>query len=184
MEVLYERCAGLDVHKKTVKVCLLTPGADQHPRKEIRTYGTKTADLLELHDWLREQGCTHLAMESTGVYWRPIYNLLEGDFELVVVNAQPIKTVPGRKTDVKDAEWIADLLQHGLLRARCIPSAPQRELRELTRYRTRLGEERAREVNRLQKTLEDTNLKLGDVESRCDGQSLPRHFVRDCGRRN
>jgi transposase len=171
MEVLYERCAGLDVHKKTVKVCLLTPGADQHPRKEIRTYGTKTADLLELHDWLREQGCTHLAMESTGVYWRPIYNLLEDDFELLVVNAQHIKTVPGRKTDVKDAEWIADLLQHGLLRASFIPSVPQRELRDLTRYRTRLGEERAREVNRLQKTLEDTNLKLGDVVSDVMGKA-------------
>lgn len=165
MEALYERCAGLDVHKKTVKVCLLTPGGDQRPVKEIRTYGTKTAELLELRDWLKEQGCTHLAMESTGVYWKPIYNLLEGDFALLVVNAHHLKTVPGRKTDVKDAEWIADLLQHGLLRASFIPSAPQRELRDLTRYRTRLVEERAREVNRLQKTLEDTNLKLGDVVS-------------------
>jgi transposase len=123
MEVLYERCAGLDVHKKTVKACLLTPGADQRPAKAIRTYGTKTADLLELRDWLKAQGCTHLAMESTGVYWKPIYNLLEGDFEVLVVNAQHIKTVPGRKTDVKDAEWIADLLQHGLVRASFIPSA-------------------------------------------------------------
>jgi transposase len=165
MEVLYERCAGLDVHKKTVKVCVLTPRTDQHPHKEIRTYGTKTQDLLELHDWLKAQGCTHLAMESTGVYWRPVFNLLEGDFALLVVNAQHIKTVPGRKTDVKDAEWIAELVQHGLLRASFIPSAPQRELRELTRYRTRLVEDRAREVNRLQKTLEDTNLKLGDVVS-------------------
>jgi transposase len=165
MEVLYERCAGLDVHKQTVKVCLLTPGADQRPHKAIRTYGTKTVELLELRDWLKAQGCTHLAMESTGVYWKPIYNLLEGDFELLVVNAHQLKTVPGRKTDVKDAEWIADLLQHGLLRASFIPSAPQRELRELTRYRTRLVEERAREINRLQKTLEDTNLKLGDVVS-------------------
>jgi transposase len=171
MEVLYERCAGLDVHKKNVKVCLIVPGADQHLHKEIRTYATKTQDLLELRDWLKEQGCTHLAMESTGVYWRPIYNLLEGDFELLVVNAQHFKTVPGRKTDVKDAEWIADLLQHGLLRASFIPSAPQRELRDLTRYRTRLVEERAREVNRLQKTLEDTNLKLGDVVSDVMGKA-------------
>jgi transposase len=171
MEVLYERCAGLDVHKKNVKVCLITPGGDQRPHKEIRSYATKTQDLLELHDWLQEQGCTHLAMESTGVYWKPIYNLLEGDFELLVVNAHHLKTVPGRKTDVKDAEWIADLLQHGLLRASFIPSAPQRELRDLTRYRTRLGEERAREVNRLQKTLEDTNLKLGDVVSDVMGKA-------------
>jgi transposase len=171
MEVLYERCAGLDVHKKTVKVCLITPGADQHPHKEIRTYATKTQDLLDLRDWLKEQGCTTVAMESTGVYWRPIYNLLEGDFELLVVNAQHFKTVPGRKTDVKDAEWIADLLQHGLLRASFIPSAPKPELRDLTRYRTRLVEERAREVNRLQKTLEETNLKLGDVVSDVMGKA-------------
>jgi transposase len=109
MEVLYERCAGLDVHKQTVKVCLITPGIDQRPVKEIRTSGTKTQDLLELRDWLKAQGCTHLAMESTGAYWRPVFNLLEGDFERLVVNAHHLKTVPGRKTDVKDAEWIADL---------------------------------------------------------------------------
>src|SRR6185437_5826488 len=117
------------------------------------------------------QGCTHLAMEATGVYWKPVYNLLEGGFELLVVNAQHIKAVPGRKTDTKDAEWIADLLQHGLLKASFIPSAPQRELRELTRYRVRLTEERSREVNRLQKTLEDTNLKLGDVVSDVMGKA-------------
>src|SRR5215469_14372996 len=149
MEILYERCAGLDVHKKNVKVCLITPGPYHQPHKEIRTYLTTTAGLLQMRDWLSAQGCTHLAMESTGVYWKPIYNLLEGDFEMLVVNAHHLKTVPGRKTDVKDAEWIADLLQHGLLRASFIPSAPQRELRDLTRYRTRLVEERAREVNRL-----------------------------------
>lgn len=124
-----------------------------------------------MRDWLKEQGCTHIALESTGVYWKPIYNLLEEDFEILVVNAHHLKTVPGRKTDVKDSEWIADLLQHGLLRASFIPSAPQRELRELTRYRTRLIEERAREINRLQKTLEDTNLKLGDVVSDLMGKA-------------
>ncbi len=124
-----------------------------------------------MRDWLKEQGCTHIAMEATGVYWKPIYNLLEGDFELLVVNAQHIKSVPGRKTDVKDAEWIADLLSYGLLSASFIPSAPQRELRELTRYRTKLVEERAREINRLQKTLEDTNLKLGDVVSDVMGKA-------------
>jgi transposase len=171
MEVLYQHCAGLDVHKKNVKVCLITPGADGQLHKELRTYATTTQDLLQMHDWLHSQGCTHVAMESTGVYWKPIYNLFEGDFTLLVVNARHIKTVPGRKTDVKDAEWIADLLQHGLLHASFIPWAPQRELRDLTRYRTRLVEERAREINRLQKTLEDTNLTLGDVGSSVMGKA-------------
>jgi transposase len=171
MEIVYERCAGLDVHKKNVKACFSGPGKGGHRTKETRTYLTMTQILLEMRDWLKEQGCTHIAMEATGVYWKPIYNLLEGDFEILVVNAHHIKTVPGRKTDVKDAEWIADLLAHGLLSASFIPSAPQRELRELTRYRTSLVEERAREVNRLQKTLEDTNLKLGDVVSDVMGKA-------------
>ena len=171
MEVLYPRCAGCDVHKKTVKVCLMVQEGKASPKKILRTYKTMTADLLEMRDWLAEQGCTHIAMEATGVYWRPIFNLLGADFELLVVNAHHIKAVPGRKTDVKDAEWIADLLRHGLLRASFIPSEPQRELRELTRYRTRLTEERTREVNRLQKTLEDTNLKLGDVVSDIMGKA-------------
>jgi transposase len=171
MEILHERCAGLDVHKKNVKACLSAPGKDGQRSKETRTYLTMTGNLLEMRDWLKEQGCTHIALEATGVYWKPIYNLLEGDFEILVVNAHHIKTVPGRKTDVKDAEWIADLLAHGLLSASFIPSAPQHELRELTRYRTSLVEERAREVNRLQKTLEDTNLKLGDVVSDVMGKA-------------
>ena len=165
MEILYTHCAGLDVHKKTVKVCLLTQGSNGQPHKEFRTYGTTTEELLKLSDWLREQGCTHVAFEATGVYWKPVFNLLEGRFELLVVNAQHIKAVPGRKTDVRDAEWIADLLRHGLLKASFIPSSPQRELRDLTRYRVKLTEEKAREINRVQKTLEDTNLKLGDVVS-------------------
>ena len=159
MEILYERCAGLDVHKKNVKACVATPGEGGKRKKETRTSLTMTQDVLEMRDWLKEQGCTQIAMEATGVYWKCMYNLLEGDFEILVVNAHHIKTVPGRKTDVKDAEWIADLLSHGLLTASFIPSAPQRELRDLTRYRAKLVEERAREVNRLQKTLEDTNLK-------------------------
>lgn len=171
MEILYTRCAGCDVHKKTIKVCLLMQDEHGKPQKEFRTYGTTTEELLKLSDWLKEQGCTCVAMEGTGVYWKPVYNLLEGNFELLVVNAQHIKAVPGRKTDTKDAEWIADLLQHGLLKASFIPSAPQRELRELTRYRVRLTEERAREVNRVQKTLEDTNLKLGDVVSDVMGKA-------------
>src|SRR6266568_7818284 len=163
MEILYTNCAGLDVHKKTVKVCVLTHTSNGQLQKEFRTYFTTTEELLKLGDWLKEQGCTHIAFEATGVYWKPVFNLLESSFEVLVVNAQHIKAVPGRKTDVKDAEWIADLLQHGLLKASFIPSSPQRELRDLTRYRVRLTEEKAREINRVQKTLEDTNLKLGDV---------------------
>ncbi len=154
MEIVYTRCCGLDVHKRSVVACLLVPGPEGTPTKEIRTFGTMTHDLLALSDWLRAAACTHVAMESTGVFWKPIYNLLEGQFELLVVNAQHIKAVPGRKTDVRDAEWIADLLRHGLLRPSFIPARPQRELRELTRYRTTLVNERANEVNRLQKVLE------------------------------
>ncbi len=181
MEILYTNCAGLDVHKKTVKVCLLTRTSDGQLHKEFRTYFTTTEELLQLGDWLKEQGCTHVAFEATGVYWKPVFNLLEGSFELLVVNAQHIKAVPGRKTDVKDAEWIADLLAHGLLKASFIPSGPQRELRDLTRYRVRLTEEKAREVNRVQKTLEDTNLKLGDVVSDIMGKAsrMIQHAIAD-----
>jgi transposase len=171
MEMLYARCAGFDVHKKTVRVCLLIRQENGTLQKEFRTYATTTQDVLNLLDWLLSQGCTHVAIEGTGVYWKPVYNLFEGHIEVLVVNAQHIKAVPGRKTDTKDAEWIANLLQHGLLRASFIPSAPQRELRELTRYRVRLTEERAREVNRVQKTLEGMNLKLGDVVSDIMGKA-------------
>ena len=163
MDVVHTRCCGVDVHKKTMVACLIVPGAGATPRKEIRTFGTMTADLLALVDWLVAAGCTHVAMESTGVYWKPLYNLLEGTLEVLVVNAQHIKNVPGRKTDVRDCEWIADLLRHGLLRASFIPDRPQRELRELTRYRTSLIRERSAEVNRLQKTLEGANIKLAAV---------------------
>ena len=171
IDVLNARCAGFDVHKKTIKVCLLLKQADGKECREIRTYGTTTHELLSLSDWLKEQGCTHIAMEATGVYWKPVYNLLEGNFELIVANAQLIYAVPGRKTDVNDAQWIAMLLQLGLLKPSFIPAAPQRELRELTRYRVRLTEERSREVNRLQKTLEDANIKLGDVVSDVMGKA-------------
>jgi transposase len=170
MELVYQRCCGIDIHKKVIVACLIIWTNGQR-HKEIRSFRTVTAELLQLLDWLKAAHCTHVAMESTGVYWKPIYNLLEGHFDLLVVNAQHIKTVPGRKTDVRDAEWIADLLQHGLLRGSYIPPAPQRELRELTRYRTSLVEERARAVNRLQKTLEDTNIKLGDVATDIMGKS-------------
>lgn len=125
MEVIYERYCGLDVHKRTVAACLLTPGPEGERRQETRTFGTMTEDLLALADWLAEAGCTHAAMEATGAYWKPIHNILEGQFELLVVNAQHVKAVPGRKTDVRDAEWLADLLQHGLLRRSFIPARPE-----------------------------------------------------------
>ena len=173
MDVLYERCCGLDVHKKTVVACVLMPGAAgaAEPAKQIRTFATMTADLLALADWLAAQGVTHVAMESTGVYWHPVWNVLEGQFDLLLVNAQHIKAVPGRKTDVRDCEWLAQLLRHGLVRGSYVPDRPQRELRELTRYRTSLVAERTAEVNRLQKTLEGANLKLGAVATNVVGVS-------------
>lgn len=159
MDVVFPYCCGLDVHKNSVVACVITPN-----EKEIRTFGTMTRDLLNLADWIISKGCTHVAMESTGVYWKPIYNILEQyQLELLVVNARHIKTVPGRKTDVKDAEWIADLLRHGLLKGSYIPNRDQRELKELLSYRKSLIEERAREVNRIQKTLEGAGIKLGSV---------------------
>ncbi|HEX6484193.1 MAG TPA: IS110 family transposase [Ktedonobacteraceae bacterium] len=149
MQIIYEYCAGIDIHKKVVVVCLLVSHAAGQPMKEVRSFRTTTAGLLALRDWLQAAGCTHVAMESTGVYWKPVYNLLEGACELLVVNAQHIKAVPGRKTDVKDAEWIAELLAHGLLTGSFIPPTDQRELRELTRFRTSVVEDRARVINRL-----------------------------------
>jgi transposase len=165
MDVRYERCCGLDVHKKTVVACLVSSEPDGSVRKEVRTFGTMTADLLALADWLRAAGVRAVALESTGVYWKPIWNLLEDEFELRLANARHVKAVPGRKTDVRDSEWLADLLRHGLLPTSVIPARPQRELRELTRYRTALLRERAAEVNRLQKALEGANLKLAAVAS-------------------
>ena len=165
MDAIYERCCGLDIHKRTVVACLIVPGSGRQSRKEIRTFGTMTDDLLALADWLAAQSVTHVAMESTGVFWKPLFNLLEDRFQLLLVNARDIKQVPGRKTDVKDCEWIADLLRHGLLKASFVPDRPQRELRELVRYRTTLVRERSAEVNRLQKTLEGANIKLASVAS-------------------
>ena len=171
MQVLFSRCAGLDVHKATVVGCVLITAANGSVVKEIRTFGTVTRDLLALGDWLKGHQVTHAAMESTGSYWKPVYNLLEGQAELLVVNAQHIKAVPGRKTDVKDAEWIADLLRHGLLRGSFIPAKPQRELRELVRHRANLVGRRAQVVNELQRTLESTNIKLGNVVTDITGVS-------------
>jgi transposase len=170
MQVQYERCCGIDVHKDTITACLIIPGADGQPVKETCTFSTMTGDLTALAQWLKEKGCTHVAMESTGVYWKPVYNLLEGAFEILVVNPTVIKKLKN-KTDVADAEWIADLLRHGLLRGSFIPSAQQRILRDLTRYRTTLLDDRTREVNRLQKVLEDANLKLASVATDIMGVS-------------
>jgi transposase len=166
MHIMYERCAGLDVHKKTVVACVLTPAGP-----ETRTFGTMTAELLTLADWLLISGCTHVAMESTGDYWKPVFNILEGTFELLLVNAQHVKAVPGCKTDVKDAAWLAELLQHGLLRASFIPPVAQRELRDLTRYRSTFIQERVTLINRVQKLLEDANIKLAAVASDIMGVS-------------
>ena len=171
MEITYTHAAGLDVHKKTVVACCFTPGPTGKPQQEIRTFGTMTQDLLALVDWLTTKGITHVAMESTGEFWKPVYNLLEGSFTVLVVNAQHIKTVPGRKSDVKDAEWIADLLRYGLLRASFILPLPQRDLRDLTRQRTNLVQDRARVVNQLQKVLEWANITLSSVVSDIMGVS-------------
>ncbi len=180
MDVMHERCCGLDVHKLTVVACLLTPGTSRapgtsatrgRPAKEVRTFGTMTEDLLALGDWLAAADCTHVVLESTGVYWKPVWNVLEGSFALLLVNAQHVKQVPGRKTDVKDAEWLAELLRHGLVRGSFVPDQPQRELRELTRYRTAKVRERTREVQRLQKTLEGANIKLASVATDVTGKS-------------
>src|SRR5690242_12022906 len=171
MEVAFERCCGLDIHKDKIVACLLTPGASGRAQRELRVFGTFTREILAMSDWLAAAGCTHLAMESTGSYWKPLYNVLEGRFQLFVVNARHLKLVPGRKTDVKDAEWIADLLRHGLLRASFIPPKPIRDLRELTRYRKTLVQERGRETNRLQKLLEGANIKLASVATDVLGKS-------------
>ncbi|MFZ5502531.1 MAG: IS110 family transposase [Pseudomonadota bacterium] len=171
MEVVYERCAGLDVHKKSVVACRITPGVGRDWQKERRRFGTMTDELLQLVDWLAAGGVTTVAMESTGVYWKPVFNILESEFEVLLVNARHIKYVPGRKSDMSDAQWIGELLQHGLLKASYIPPAPQRDLRDLIRYRTSLIQERTREINRVQKVLEDANVKLASVASNVLGVS-------------
>jgi transposase len=173
MEVLHARCAGLDVHKKTVVACAMWSGPAGAVVTDTKTFGTMTRDLAALAGWLAGQGCVAVAMEATGAYWKPVYNVLEaaGGFELWVVNAEHLRAVPGRKTDVKDAAWIATLLRHGLVRASFIPDRAQRERRELVRYRTTLIRERADEVNRLQKTLEGANIKLAAVLSDLTGAS-------------
>jgi transposase len=173
MEVVYERCAGLDVHKRTVVACVLAPGADGRVTPAIRRFETMLDELEALAGWLAEQAVTHVALESTGVYWQPVWNVLEehGGFELLLVNARHIKAVPGRKADVRDSQWLAELLRHGLVRGSFVPARAQRELRELTRYRTALIEDRTAQVNRLQKTLESANIELAAVASDVTGVS-------------
>jgi transposase len=170
MEVLYPRCAGLDVHQQTVVACARVASGSK-VQQEVRTFGTATGDLLALADWLTTHGCTHVAMESTGVYWKPIWHVLDGQIELILANALQIRGVPGRKTDVNDAMWIADLLAHGLIRSSFVPPAAIHELRDLTRTRKQLMREVAQHTLRIQKVLEDANLKLTSVISDVMGMS-------------
>jgi transposase len=165
MELLYPRCAAIDVHKRTAVAAVAWVDEAGRHHRQVRTFATMTGDLERLRDWLAERGVTHVAMESTGVYWKPLFNVLEERFAVVLANAAHVKAVPGRKTDVRDSEWLLELMQHGLIRASFIPSAPIRELRELNRHRANLVEERARAANRVQKVLEDANIKLASVVS-------------------
>jgi transposase len=184
MEKVLERCAALDVHKRQVTACAHVPDR-RGERSELRAeFQTMTPDLLALRDWLKGLGVTHVAMEATGVYWKPVYYLLEDDFELLLVNASHVKNVPGSKTDVADAQWLCELLEHGLLRASFVPPKPIRELRDLTRYRKSLVWERQREANRLQKLLEDANIKLASVATRVLGVSGRAMLAELCEGRN
>ncbi len=163
MDRWIERCCGLDVHKQTVAACVRVPGAQGRRTQEVRTFGTTTPDLLALQDWLAAHQVTHVAMESTGVFWKPVYYVLEARFTVLLVNAAHVKQVPGRKTDVRDCQWIAELLEHGLLRGSFVPPPGIRDLRELTRYRRTQIQERTRVANRLHKVLQDANVKLSNV---------------------
>ena len=165
MRIVYARCCGLDVHKKSISACLLKPDDQGGTQQQVRRFGTMTRDLLELSDWLASNQVTHVAMESTGVYWKPVWNIFEGIFTVLLVNAQHVKAVPGRKTDAKDCQWIADLLQHGLLRGSFVPPSPIRQLRDFTRTRASLRQDHTAVANRMQKILEDANIKLASVAS-------------------
>jgi len=190
METIYPRCCGLDVHSQSLQACVRNLDARGRVREEGRSFGTMTRDLLALRDWLEQERVTHVAMESTGVFWKPVFNILESGFTVLLVNARDVKHVPGRKTDVKDAQWLAQLLQCGLLKASFVPPAPQRDLRDLTRHRAQLVGEHTRVANRVHKTLEDANVQLGDVASDilgvsgrailhalADGQTDPRRLA-------
>jgi len=171
MDAILERCAGLDVHQETVVACVLFGKLDRRAKKETKTFGTTTKELLQLHDWLLTHQCTDIAMESTGVYWKPVWNILEGEFNLILANAQRIKNVPGRKTDVSDAAWIAKLLRAGLIESSFVPSVEFRDLRDLTRYRRKLIGHATSEKNRTHKVLQDANIKLSTFVSDLFGVS-------------
>ena len=182
METIIERCCGIDVHKRTIVACLMTGQPHEKPQASIKTFSTMTRDLLACRDWLIEQGCTHVAMESTGVYWKPIFNILEDSIEVILANARNVKNVPGKKTDVKDCEWIAQLLRHGLIEGSFIPPKPIRQLRDLTRYRQQLIYQKSSEINRLQKFLEDANVKLSSVVTDITGvsaQEMIQHLIQE-----
>jgi len=182
MEAIIDRCCGIDVHKKTIVACLIVGKPNEKPRKTIKTFSTMTRDLLSCKDWLESEGCSHVAMESTGVYWKPVFNILEESMEIILANARDIKNVPGRKTDVRDCEWIAQLLRHGLIRGSFIPPKPIRELRDLTRYRRKLIQQRSSELNRIHKLLEDANIKLSSVVTDINGvsaQDMIYHLIKE-----
>jgi transposase len=181
MKAIVEKCCGLDVHKRTIVACLLVGKPEEEPRKTVRTFSTMTRGLLECRDWLEEEGCTHVAMESSGVYWKPVFNILEDSMEVILTNAKDIKNLPGRKTDVRDCEWIAELLRYGLIKGSFIPPRPIRELRDLTRYRRKLIQLRSSELNRIDKILEDANIKLSSVVSNLNGlsvQNMIHHLIK------
>lgn len=171
MEAIFEKCCGIDVHKETLTACIMIGDNGRVTKKEIRTYSTMTEDIEQMRDWLKSEGVTHVAIESTGIYWRPVFNILEEDFEIILANARHIKNVPGRKTDVKDSEWLCKLLRNGLIRGSFIPPKHIRQLRDLTRYRSKLNNNIASEKNRLQKYLEDANIKLSSVATDVFGVS-------------
>jgi len=182
METIIERCCGIDVHKKTIVACLMTGQPHEKPQTTIKTFSTMTRDLLACRDWLVSEGCTHVAMESTGIYWKPVFNILEDSMEVILANARNVKNVPGRKTDIKDCQWIAQLLRHGLIEGSFIPPKPIRQLRDLTRYRQKLTQQRSSEINRLQKFLEDANVKLSSVVTDITGvsaQEMILHLIQE-----
>lgn len=182
METIIQRCCGIDVHKKSITVCLTTGKPDEEPTETVKTFSTMTRDLLACRDWLVSEVCTHVAMESTGVYWKPVFNILEDSLEVILANARNVKNVPGRKTDVNDCRWIAKLLRHGLIEGSFIPPKPIRELRDLTRYRQQLIYQRSSEINRLQKFLEDANIKLSSVVTDITGvsaQEMIQHLIQE-----
>lgn len=182
MEVIIENCCGIDVHKKTIVACLMKGKPHEKPKTTIKTFTTMSRDILACREWLKSEGCTHVALESTGVYWKPVFNILEESMEVILANARDIKNVPGRKTDVKDCEWIAQLLRHGLIKGSFIPPKPIRQLRDLTRYRQKLIQQRSSELNRLQKFLEDANIKLASVVADINGmsaQEMIQHLIQN-----